>query len=64
MTRAEMLDRMSSAELSGWQAIYRAEHEEAEEARLQASSPDGQVFIYGRDDDEEDEDDDGDDDSR
>lgn len=57
MTRAEMLDRISSAELSGWWALYQAEHEEAEEARLRASSPDGEVFIYGRDDDEDSEDD-------
>lgn len=54
MTVDEMLARISSAELSGWHALYRVRHEEAEYQRHLADSGDGQVIITGRDDDEDD----------
>lgn len=40
MTRAEMLARMSSAELTGWMALYRVEAQErAADAAAQAAQP-------------------------
>jgi len=57
MVRAEMLARMTSQELTAWMALLTVQDEEAELARLRASSNDGQVIITGRDDDEDDEDD-------
>lgn len=56
MTRAELLARMSSRELSGWLALFQVQADEAAYARMVAESSDGQVVIQGRDDDEDDED--------
>jgi len=38
MTVAELLDRMSSAELSEWAALFRIENDEATHQRSVASS--------------------------
>ena len=57
MTCAEMLDRISSRELSQWWALYQVRGEEAEYRRHVAESGDGQVIISGRDDDEDENDD-------
>jgi len=38
MTVAELLDRMSSAELTEWAALYRLENEEAAHQRKVADS--------------------------
>lgn len=62
MIRAEMLDRMSSQELTGWQALFHVKHEEASDAHLRATSQDGEVVISGRDDDDDDDDETDDDD--
>jgi len=56
MTAAEMLARISSAELSAWHALYRVRHEEAEHQRHLEESGDGTVIVSGRDDDDEDDD--------
>lgn len=55
MTRAELLERMDSRELSGWWALYQVEGEEAEYQRHLAESGDGQVVISGRDEGEDDD---------
>jgi hypothetical protein len=57
MLRAELMARTSSRELSEWMALARVRHQEDEEARDRAESPDGQVFYHGRE--ETDRDDDG-----
>lgn len=54
MTRAEMLARMESRELSAWYALYRVRHDEAEYERHRAESGDGVVVITGRGDEDED----------
>lgn len=53
MTRAELLARMSSQELSAWWTLYQVEGDEREYARHVAESGDGEVVISGRDDDED-----------
>lgn len=53
MTRAEMLARLSSRELSGWWALFDVQHEEAEYRRMVAETSDGQVFVHGRDDEDD-----------
>ena len=55
MTAAEMLARISSAELSAWHALYQVRHEEAEHQRHLEESGDGTVIVSGRDDDEDDD---------
>ncbi len=64
MTEAELLDRISSKELSKWFALYQieAEDRQAEKDRIEAG-PDGQVFDprqVTEDDASGDESDDGD----
>lgn len=39
MTRAEMLARISSAELTAWMALYRIEQEERLKADAEAARP-------------------------
>jgi hypothetical protein len=39
MTRAEMLARITSAELSEWMALYRIEHEERQAEEESAPKP-------------------------
>jgi hypothetical protein len=39
MTRAEMLARMSSAELTAWMALYRIEEEERLQADAEKAQP-------------------------
>jgi hypothetical protein len=42
MTRAEMLARISSAELTAWMALYRVEEEERRAAADAAPAPEQQ----------------------
>jgi hypothetical protein len=58
MTRNEMVDRMSSQELSGWHALMVVQAEEAKHHRDMIEARDGIVVDPGRDDDEEAEDED------
>lgn len=57
MTRDEMLERMPSTELTGWMALMKVHHEEAEERQHIAESGDGIVIVSGRDEEFDDEDD-------
>lgn len=56
MTRAEMLARMTSPELTGWLALSLVRGEEAEHQQDLADSGDGIVVEHGREQ-ETDEDD-------
>ena len=60
MTRAEMLTRLTSTELSAWLVLFRVQaDEQAEAAQHQkdlAESGDGIVHEYGRPDDRDDDD--------
>lgn len=60
MTRDEMIERMSSRELSGWLALFQVEAEEAQHRRDVIESGDSHVIVSGRDDDEDDADEGGD----
>ena len=64
MTRAEMLTRLDSAELSAWLVLLRVQaDEQAEAAQHQkdlAESGDGIVQEYGRPDDRDDDETEGD----
>lgn len=66
MTRAELMCRMTSLELSAWMALSRVRAEEEQEARDLAESGDGVVTGDPTlaDDDEDDEPEDLDDDER
>lgn len=54
MTRDEMVDRMSSAELSVWWALMEVEHDDQQIAQWRAQSKDGEVIVSGRDEDDDD----------
>lgn len=56
MTRDELIERMSSRELSAWHALFLVEAEEREHARDVIESGDGLVIVSGRDGDDEDDD--------
>lgn len=58
MTRDEMLERISSTELTAWLALYAVEAEEAEHQRHLRESKDGQVFDdrFGREEPDDDDD--------
>jgi hypothetical protein len=58
MTEAEMLDRMTSAELTRWSVLFEVEAQERQDAKDRAESGDGIVNDPMREDDT---DDDGDD---
>lgn len=49
-TRAELLARMTSQELTGWAALYEVRAEERDRQRHAVESGDGQVYISGLDD--------------
>lgn len=55
MLRAELMAQVTSLELSKWMALARVQHDEAEEARDAAESPDGIVHYYGRETDTDDD---------
>ena len=55
MTRDELLDRVTSAELSGWVALYAVRADEAAHRQHVQDSGDGQVFISGGDEDDHDD---------
>ncbi len=57
MTEAELLDRISSRELTRWFVLYQVEAEEDDERRHRAESDDGQLIIQGRDHGDDDGDD-------
>jgi len=59
MTCDEMIERMTSLELTKWWVLYQVRGEEAEHQRNVAESGDGQVVYYGRDEDDEDDEGDG-----
>jgi hypothetical protein len=61
MIRAELLQRISSLELSKWMALQRVRKQEEDDERDQAESGDGIVHRYGRDREDDDELTDGDD---
>lgn len=60
MTRAELLARIDSRELSGWMALFLAQHDEQEEAAERAKhladSGDGEVIEYNKPRDQDDDD--------
>ncbi len=63
MSKAEMLERMDSRELTGWMALLTVQKEERDEfeeqQRMKRESDDGEVIAYGKPrsafDDEDDE---------
>lgn len=55
MTRDEMLERISSKELTEWAALFSVESDERQAARDRAESGDGQVFDPMREGDDGDD---------
>lgn len=55
LTRQQLLDATTSADLTAYYALLLVHQEEAEMERHRLESKDGQVFIQGRDDDGDDD---------